>query len=83
MPNFPEMRLLEKSVAGGALLLVLAACGASGPLDGLGDASTEWLREGGGATTTTDVRVVVELGNEGLVGTADLLWANDDLGRPE
>ncbi len=80
MPNFPEMRMLSKSLAGAALLLVVSACGASGPLDGVGDASTEWLREGAAATTTTEVRVVVELGNEGLVGTADLLWANDDLG---
>lgn len=62
------------------LLLVVAACGESGPLDGLGDRSSEWVQEGVPATTTTEARVVFEVANEGLVGTSDLLWSNDDLG---
>ncbi|GMQ85869.1 MAG: hypothetical protein BMS9Abin07_1438 [Acidimicrobiia bacterium] len=74
------MRTLTRILAGAGLLLVLSACGAAGPLDGLGDASSEWLQEGAAVTSTTGARVLVEVGNEGLVGTADLLWANDDLG---
>lgn len=63
-----------------ALLLAIAACGDSGPLDGIGDRSSEWVHEGVAATTTTHVRVVFEVANEGLVGTRDLLWTNDNLG---
>lgn len=62
------------------MLLVLSSCGESGPLDGLGDRSTEFVRVGVEATTTTEARVVFLVANEGLVGSGDLLWTNDDLG---
>ena len=62
------------------MLLVLSSCGESGPLDGLGDRSTEFVRIGVEATTTTEARVVFLVANEGLVGSGDLLWTNDDLG---
>jgi Prokaryotic lipoprotein-attachment site len=63
-----------------ALSLTLAACGESGPLDGLGDRSSQWVQEGVDATTTTQARVVFQVANEGLVNTGDLHWSNDDLG---
>ncbi len=62
------------------LLFAATACGEGGPLDGLGDRSSEWVNEGVVATTTTQARVVFEVANEGMVGTSDLLWSNDDLG---
>jgi hypothetical protein len=62
------------------LSLGVVSCGESGPLDGLGDRSSEWVHEGVGATTTTEARVVVQVANQGLVSTGDLLWSNDDLG---
>lgn len=65
-----------------ALLFALSACGAAGPLDGLGERSSEWVAAGN-HTTTTNVRVVIQVAEEGLVGTQDLLWTNDDLGDPE
>ena len=63
-----------------ALAGVITACGETGPLDGLGDRSSEWVHESVDATTTTEARVVFQVANQGLVGSADLLWANDDLG---
>ncbi len=63
------------------LLFAATACGEGGPLDGLGDRSSEWVNEGVVATTTTQARVVFEVANEGMVGTSDLLWSNDDLGE--
>ncbi len=73
-------KILTRVIGGAALVLGLAACGAAGPLDGLGDRSSEWVGEAVAATSTTEARVVFEVANEGMVGTADLLWANDDLG---
>jgi hypothetical protein len=64
------------------VLLGVSACGESGPLDGLGDRSTEFVRIGIDQTSTTEARVVFEVANEGLVGSRDLLWSNDDLGNP-
>jgi hypothetical protein len=64
------------------ITMLLAACGEAGPLDGLGDRSTEWAREAVDATTTTEARVVFQVANQGLVGSGDLLWTNDDLGDP-
>ena len=62
------------------VVLVFSGCGEAGPLDGLGERSTEFVQEGVDATTTTEARVVFEVANEGLVGSGDLLWSNDDLG---
>jgi hypothetical protein len=61
-----------------ALPLVLGACGESGPLAGVGERSGAWVTA---ATlpTTTSPPVVVEVGNEGLVGATDVLWVNDDI----
>lgn len=71
-------RLLTIGLA--ALAVVLGACGESGPLDGLGDRSSEWVNEGVDATTTTQARIVFQVANQGLVNAGDLLWSNDDLG---
>ena len=73
-------RTVTTLFAGAALALVLVACGEQGPLDGFGERSSEWVSEGVVATTTSEARVVFQVANEGLVGTADLLWTNDDLG---
>ncbi|MGB5186780.1 MAG: lipoprotein, partial [Acidimicrobiia bacterium] len=65
-----------------ALALVLSACGESGPLEGVGDRAGAWVTA---ATlpTTTSPPVVIEVGNEGLVGATDILWVNDDIGPGE
>jgi len=61
------------------LALGLAACGESGPFEGVGERSAAWVTA---ATipTTTSPPVVVEIGDEGLVGASDILWVNDDIG---
>jgi len=58
--------------------LVLAACGESGLLDGVGERTRELVE---GTTTTTLVGIIVEVDpvDEGLVGPEDLLWFNDDI----
>jgi hypothetical protein len=76
------MTARAKMIGVACVVLVLAACGDAGPLDGVGDRSSEWIHAGVSATTTTEARVVVQVANQGLVGTGDLLWANDDLGDP-
>lgn len=62
-----------------AAVFVLGACGEAGPLEGVGDRSGAWVTA---ATlpTTTAPPVVIEVGEEGLVGATDILWVNDDIG---
>jgi hypothetical protein len=57
---------------------VLAACGESGLLDGVGERTRELVE---GTTTTTLEGIVVEVDSvEGvLIGPGDLLWFNDDI----
>ena len=58
--------------------LVLGACGEAGPLDGVGDLSSDWVR--GDETTTTTIEVQpAGIGFEALVGATDVLWFNDDI----
>ncbi len=62
-----------------ALAVIAAACGEAGPLERVGEASSGWVT----AVTvppTTSPPVVIEIGNEGLVGAGDVLWVNDDIG---
>lgn len=61
------------------LALVLGACGETGPLEGVGDRTGAWVTA---ATlpTTSSPPVVIEVGEEGLVGATDTLWVNDDIG---
>lgn len=61
------------------LTVFASACGDSGPLERAGEASSGWVTA---ATTPTTIAplVVIEVGNEGLVGAGDVLWANDDIG---
>lgn len=73
-------RVARWSIALATVGIVVAACGESGPLDGLGDRTSEWVHEGVDATTTTQTRVVFQVANQGLVNADDLLWSNDDLG---
>lgn len=61
------------------LVVVAAACGESGALQRVGEASSGWVTAVTMPTTTTPP-VVIEIGNEGLVGASDVLWANDDIG---
>ena len=61
------------------LAVVAAACGESGPLERVGEASSGWVTAATVPTTTTPP-VVIEIGDEGLVGAGDVLWVNDDLG---
>ncbi len=61
------------------LVVIAAACGDSGPLERVGEASSGWVTAVTVPTTTTPL-VVVEIGNEGLVGAGDVLWSNDDIG---
>ena len=62
-----------------ALAVITAACGESGPLERVGEASGGWVTA---VTTPTTIAplVVIEVGNEDLVGAGDVLWANDDIG---
>lgn len=62
--------------------LVLGGCGEAGPLQGVGERSGAWVTA---ATlpTTTAPPVVIEVGEEGLVGATDILWVNDDIGPAE
>jgi hypothetical protein len=57
---------------------VASACGLAGPLDGLGERSSDWVHE---VEITAEVVAVVEAepaaGN--TVQAADVLWFNDDL----
>ena len=61
------------------LAVITAACGESGPLERVGEASGGWVTA---VTTPTTIAplVVIEVGNEDLVGAGDVLWANDDIG---
>ncbi len=61
------------------LALLAASCGESGPLERAGEASSEWVTAVT-TPTTTSPPVVIEVGNEALVGAGDVLWANDDIG---
>lgn len=69
-----------RTAAAAAMLAVcgvlVAACGSGGPLDGLGDASSGFVR-GDPATTTTLAAVSSDLG--ALVATDQVLWWNDEL----
>lgn len=62
-----------------ALAVIAAACGEAGPLERVGEASSGWVTAVTVSTTTTP-SVVIKVGNEGLIGAGDVLWANDDIG---
>ncbi len=59
------------------MTFLVAACGEAGPLDGLGDASRQFVY--GETSTTTTVVVELASGVAGLVATADVLWLNDEI----
>ncbi len=80
--TLPVPRNLLRIAGALTVVLALVACGETGPLEGLGDRSSEWVQQGVAATTTTEARVVFEVANQGLVESANLLWSNDDLGNP-
>ncbi|MFV9671675.1 MAG: lipoprotein [Acidimicrobiia bacterium] len=61
------------------LAVIVSACGESGPLERAGEASSGWVTAVTTPTTTAPP-VVIEIGNEGLIGADDVLWANDDIG---
>ena len=70
-----------------ALTILLVGCGEAGLLDGVGDRSRGYV-QGDQLTTTTIVAVVAGTGDEGLIGSTDVQWFNDDLpnqmsGTPE
>ncbi|MEN8114056.1 MAG: hypothetical protein ABFS21_06675 [Actinomycetota bacterium] len=66
-----------------AILAVLAvSCGESGPFERVGEASGGWVTAAT-VPTTSAPEVIVEIGNEGLVGAQDVLWANDDVGASD
>lgn len=62
-----------------ALALTLSGCGETGPFERVGEVSAAWVTA---ATlpTTTAPPVVAEVGDEGLIGASDIIWANDDIG---
>jgi hypothetical protein len=68
------------SVAG-ILALLAVSCGASGPFEHVGEASGRWVTAVT-LPTTSAPEVIVEIGDEGLVGATDVLWANDGIGTP-
>ncbi|MCL1601916.1 MAG: hypothetical protein M3112_10355 [Actinomycetia bacterium] len=66
------------AIVGVALSTLLVGCGEAGLLDGVGDATREYV-EGDQITTTTIVPVAAGTGDEGLIGAADAKWFNDDI----
>ena len=66
------------AIVGVALSTLLVGCGDAGLLDGVGDATREYV-EGDQITTTTIVPVAAGTGDEGLIGAADAKWFNDDI----
>jgi len=70
------MRLVVVAVV--AFSTLLAGCGEAGLLDGVGDATREYVK-GDELLTTTVVPVVAGTGDEGLIGATDVQWFNDDL----
>lgn len=58
--------------------VVVAACGTAGPLDGLGERSSEWVHEVE-ATVVASPVVDLEPSPGETAATADVLWFNDDL----
>lgn len=72
----PKVRLLLIALT---LAVIVSACGESGPLERAGEASSGWVTAVTAATTTAPP-IVIEIGNEGLVGAGDVLWVNDDIG---
>ena len=57
---------------------IAAACGEAGPLEHVGEATAHWVTAATVPTTMAPV-VVVEIGNDALVGAQDALWVNDDI----
>jgi hypothetical protein len=66
------------AIVGLAFSTLLVGCGEAGLLDGVGDATREYV-QGDETTTTTIVAVVAGTGDEGLIGAHDVQWFNDDL----
>jgi len=60
------------------MALVVASCGAAGPLDGIGEVSDAWIHRGSTTTSVIDIRPSQSSAG-GLVATTDLLWLNDDI----
>jgi hypothetical protein len=58
--------------------LLLAGCGETGVLDGVGERTREMV-EGTTTSTAVPVSVVSNDPDAGLVGSFDLLWFNDDI----
>ena len=58
--------------------MLASACGDAGPLDGVGELSSEWVGAAEATTTTIEVRPA-GIGFEGLVRATDVLWFNDDI----
>jgi hypothetical protein len=75
------------AIVGAALSLLLVGCGEAGILDGVGDATRSYV-EGDQTTTTIIVPLVAGTGDEGLIGSINAKWFNDDIpnqmmGTPE
>lgn len=71
-------RMKRVAMVGLAFSTLLVGCGEAGLLDGVGDATREYV-QGDETTTTTIVAVVAGTGDEGLIGANDVQWFNDDL----
>ena len=71
-------RMKRVAMVGLAFSTLLVGCGEAGLLDGVGDATREYV-QGDETTTTTIVAVVAGTGDEGLIGAHDVQWFNDDL----
>ncbi len=71
-------RMKRVAIVGLAFSTLLVGCGEAGLLDGVGDATREYV-QGDETTTTTIVAVVAGTGDEGLIGAHDVQWFNDDL----
>ncbi|MEN8235488.1 MAG: hypothetical protein ABFR89_11290 [Actinomycetota bacterium] len=74
--------MIRRTLVVAILALLAASCGESGPFERVGEASGGWVTAVTMPTTTAP-EVVVEIGDEGLVGAGDVLWANDDIGASD
>lgn len=73
------MPILRRAILVLSLLaFVLTACGEAGPLDGVGELSSDWIRDDETTTTTIEIQPA-GIGFEALVRATDVLWFNDDI----
>lgn len=82
MPGYPDRtttgNFVKRTIVSLLILLLVAACGDAGLLDGLGDRSVAYVH-GETTSSTTTTTVVVAESPQGTVHATDVVWFNDNL----